>query len=142
MKTYVRQTIVAGMICLLTAASLRAAELKVRQPALDAQGRFWVYHNGPAHPPMPFLPYGWMSDETNMGNLFDIDLESTENPNTIEKSAGGSASPADPEKECCMKVKVNWGDATWGSIAFISGPDRPPWWGENNRGRHYDLSGL
>ncbi len=33
-------------------------------------------------------------------------------------------------------------DATWVSVAFISGPAKPPWRGETNRGRYFNLSGL
>ena len=124
------------MLWLPTAGLLEAADLQVRQPTLDAEGRFWVYRNGPAHPPLPFSPYGWMSDETNMSNLINIDLECLDHPNEMSGTAQST------EKQSCLRTKINWGDATWASIAFISGPDKPPWWGENNRGRHYDLSGL
>jgi hypothetical protein len=136
MKPTILQLIAAGMFCLLAAAPLQGADLKTRQPTLDANGRFWLYRNGPAHPPLPFSPYGWMSDITNMDNLVKIDLECTDHPNQTGSDQSSS------ETQSCIQMKINWGDATWAGIAFISGPDRPPWWGENNRGRHYDLSNL
>ena len=136
MKTTMLQYIAAGTLCLLTAAPLLGADLKVRTPSLDADGRFWVYRNGPVHPPMPFAPYGYMSDITNMTGLVKVDLECTEHPN----QTGSDQSSA--ETQTCIQMKVNWGDASWVGVAFISGPDTPPWWGENERGRHYDLSGL
>jgi hypothetical protein len=126
------------MLCLLVAGLLQAApDMPVRQPVLDSEGRFWVYRNGLVHPPMPFLPYAWMSDVTNnMSKLISIDLECVDHPNEMPATTRAS------ETQCCLRTKITWGDATWASIAFISGPDKPPWWGENNRGRHYDLSGL
>lgn len=89
---------------------------------------------------MPFSPYGWMSDSTNLSTIIQVDLECRDHPNTLVRSSTrGSTSP---EKERCIKIKVTWEDATWASIAFISGPDKPPWWGETAGGRYYNLSGL
>lgn len=116
---------------------MHASELRVRQPVLDAGGRFWVYRNGLVHPPLPFLPYGWMSDSTNLTEIIHVDLDCTDDPNrTDEESAYQS------EKQTCIQVKINWADSTWATVAFISGPDTPPWWGEDARGRYYDLSLL
>jgi hypothetical protein len=125
-------------LCLFTFGPLQAApDVQGRQPVLDADGRFWVYRNGLAHPPMPFAPYGWMSDTTNLTQLIKIDLACVDNPNHAVKAAPGLV-----EKDTCIDTKITWGDATWASVAFISGPDKPPWWGESNRGRYYNLSGL
>ena len=124
-------------LCLCVLGPLQAvADVQGRQPVLDAEGRFWVYRNGLAHPPMPFAPYGWMSDTTNLAQLIKIDLACADNPNQVIKAPGTS------EKENCINVKITWGDATWASVAFISGPDKPPWWGDSNRGRYYNLAGL
>ncbi len=136
MKPYPSKSIVAGILCLLGTELMQAADIQARQPTLDSQGRFWVYRNGLAHPPLPFSPYGWMSDVTNMTGLIKTDLECADHPNELETASRTG------EKERCIRAQIKWGDATWASIAFISGPDQPPWWGENNRGRHYNLSGL
>jgi hypothetical protein len=122
-------------VCIFGPLYVRAADVQGRQPILDTDGRFWVYRNGLAHPPMPFSPYGWMSDITNLTQLIKIDPACADDPNHVIK-AGTS------EKESCISVKINWGDATWASVAFISGPDKPPWWGDSNRGRYYNLAGL
>jgi hypothetical protein len=38
---------------------------------------------------------------------------------------------------------VTWAEATWASIAFISGTDKPPWWGETNSGgKYFNLGAL
>jgi hypothetical protein len=106
-------------------------------PVIDTQGRFWIYRNGPTQPRMPFSPYGWMSDVTNnLSQLIHVDLEHRERPNTTFRVAGQA------EKENCIKVKITWNDAGWAGIAFISGPDKPPWWGDSNRGRYFNLNSL
>jgi len=56
--------------------------------------------------------------------------------------ADSKSPPASPELEQCIRVQVTWADATWVSVAFISGPAKPPWWGETNRGRYFNLGGL
>ncbi len=123
-----------GMLCLLSTVPLGAqTEIRARAPILDADGRFWVYRNGLAHPPMPFSPYGWMSDVTNLTQLIKIELTCSNNPNRVTKTSGPS------EKDACIRMKI---DATWASVAFISGPDSPPWWGETDGGRHYNLASL
>jgi hypothetical protein len=113
-----------------------APDLQVRQPSLDNDGRFWVYRNGPTHPPMPFSPYGWMSDATNLAQIFQVDLECRDHPNTVWKASGL------PERDRCIRIKVSWGDAAWASIAFISGSDKPPWWGDTNTGKYFNLGSL
>jgi hypothetical protein len=122
----------------LLVGSLCAASpaLQVRPPALDEQGRFWVYRNGLTKPRMPFTPYGWMSDGTNLARLIQIDLESRERPNTASKSA------VPTEREYCIRVKITWDGENWASVAFIAGPDKPPWWGETNGGTYYNLADL
>ncbi len=112
-----------------------ADDMDVRQPKLDIEGRFWVYRNGPAHPPMPFSPYGWMSDATNLAEIIRVELTCRDHPNKEPKAA-------QPETEQCIRIKVDWKDATWISVGFISGPDKPPWWGETNRGRYFNLGNL
>lgn len=123
-------------LTVFTAGVLQAApDTQVRQPTLDAEGRFWVYRNGPLHPKMPFSPYGWMSDITNLSQIIRVDLDCRDHPNAVIK-------PPTPEREFCIRVKLTWADATWASIAFISGPDKPAWWGDTDGGRYYDLSAL
>jgi hypothetical protein len=124
----------AGLV--LTIGCLHAADLDVRTPVLDEQGRFWVYRNGPTHPPMPFAPYGWMSDTTNLTHLLSVDLNCHDQPNTKVSSDPST------EVERCIDMRINWADATWASVAFISGPSKPPWWGETRRGRYFNLSDL
>ena len=125
------------MALLISAANLLPAgqQMAVRQPVLDSQGCFWVYRNGPMHPRMPFLPYGWTSDATNVSQVFQIDLECLDHPCTAIK-------PPVPEREFCISIKMKWSEATWAGVAFISGPDKPPWWGDTTSGWHYDLSSL
>lgn len=120
----------------LVAGSLAAdTALQIRQPKLDSAGRFWVYRNGAMHPKMPFSPYGWMSDATNLSQIIHMDTECRDHPNTV-------ITPPQPERERCIRCVINWGEATWASVAFISGSDKPPWWGDSNTGRYYDLSTL
>jgi hypothetical protein len=105
-------------------------------PTVDAQGRFWVYRNGPLQPRMPFVPYGWMSDATNnLSQILHVDIENRERPNSVFR-------PPQSEKECSIQIKIVWGNASWAGLAFISGPDKPAWWGDSNRGRYFNLSGL
>jgi len=77
-----------------------------------------------------------MSDVTNLTHLIQIELDCRDRPNAVSKPPNAS------EKERCIRMKVTWDEATWASVAFISGPDKPPWWGETNRGRYFNLSGL
>lgn len=116
--------------------SAQASNIRGRQPVLDGDGRFWVYRNGLAHPPMPFSPYGWMSDITNLTQLIKVDLTCSDNPNRVTKTSGPS------EKDTCIRMRISWGDATWASVAFISGRDAPPWWGDTSGGRYYNLTSL
>lgn len=137
MKHHILQFIATGAVCLLPLAAISAQpELHVRPPTLDADGRFWVYRNGLAHPPMPFAPYGWMSDVSNLTDVVKLDLTCTDNPNRIMKTSGLS------EKDSCIRAQITWGDATWASVAFISGSDNPPWWGDTATGRYYNLASL
>jgi hypothetical protein len=137
MKHHKTKRFVIMIVLLMVSANFLRAdpELQGRQPALDSQGRFWVYRNGATHPKMPFTPYGWMSDATNLSQVVEMDVESRDHPNTVTKT-----SP--PERDRCIRIKLTWGEATWASVAFISGPDKPPWWGDSNTGRYYNLNAL
>jgi hypothetical protein len=131
-----KRLVVIFALLIVSANFLRAdPELQGRQPTLDSLGRFWVYRNGATHPKMPFTPYGWMSDATNLSQVVEVDVESRDHPNTITKT-----SP--PERDRCIRIKLTWSEATWASVAFISGPDKPPWWGDSNTGRYYNLNVL
>ena len=86
---------------------------------------------------MPFSPYGWMSDDTNnLAQLIRVDVENRDRPNTAFKAAKQN------ERETCIQITLNWSNAAWAGIAFISGPDKPPWWGDTSRGKHFNLSKL
>ena len=118
-----------------TTTNIFAADLQARPPTMDSDGHFWVYRNGAVHPKMPFSPYGWMSDATNLSEVIQMDLESRERPNTVIK-------PPTPERDRCIRLKISWSEATWANVAFISGPDKPAWWGESSLGRYYDFRAL
>src|SRR5882757_9791313 len=134
---YIYRSLAAlAALTLVTAELACAQETESRHPLLDGEGRFWIYRNGPTHPQMPFTPYGWMSDSTNLTHLIQVDLDHRDRPNAFFRVQGT------PEKECCIKMKITWDDATWASIAFISGPAKPAWWGETKGGKYYDLDSL
>jgi hypothetical protein len=119
----------------VTAVSCFGADLPARSSTLDSDGRFWLYRNGALHPKMPFSPYGWASDATNLVEVITMDLENRDQPNAVIK-------PPTPERERCILMKISWSEATWASVAFISGPDKPAWWGDSNLGRYYDFRAL
>jgi hypothetical protein len=107
------------------------AEMEIKKPTLDAQGRFYLYRNADAV--LPYIPCDWMPGEAS--KLMKVDINCTNAP------------PLDPgskatEKDTCILVSVKWGFPNWCGVAFVSGPDSPPWWGEDDRGWAYDLSGL
>lgn len=137
MKNHISKLFVIAAAWLALATNLAAADPdpQIRPPTLDSEGRFWVYRNGPTHPKMPFTPYGWMSDATNLSAIINVDLENLDHPNTITKT-----SP--PERERCICIRLTWDDATWASVGFISGSDKPAWWGDSNNGRYYNLGAL
>ena len=130
MKHHQPNVFLITLMLLSATANFFGADLTVpgRPPVLDSQGRFWIYRNGPLHPKMPFTPYGWMSDATNLSQVIQVDLECRDRPNLVVK-------PPAPEREYCIRVKVTWGEATWASVAFISGLDKPAWWGETDNVR-------
>jgi hypothetical protein len=134
--THSRKRTLGLAICWLATACLADPGFKMVPMPMDTDGRFWIYRNGLAHPLMPFSPYGWMSDTTNLTSLIHVDLECADRPNTTFKTTRL------PEKDRCIRVKLLWDDATWASIAFISGPDKPAWWGETNGGKYYNLTTL
>ena len=110
------------------------AETRAEAPPLDSAGRFWVYRNG-ARTNLPFSPYGWMTDGVAT-NVIRLDTESRKSPHN------GLIHPRAPEEELCLQLTVNWTNATWAAVAFISGPDQLAWWGEDGRGKHFDLRVL
>ena len=127
----------AATLTLSSALALAEPETQSTAPTTDGQGRFWVYRNGPTRPKMPFTPYGWMSDATNnLTEVIKVNVECRDHPNTAFKV------PGQPEKDSCIQVKLKWDGANWAGVAFISGPDKPAWWGETDKGRYYNLSGL
>jgi hypothetical protein len=127
----------AATLTLASAPLLTGSETQSTAPTTDGQGRFWVYRNGPTQPRMPFTPYGWMSDATNnLPDIIKLNVECHERPNTAFRVPGKA------ERESCIEVKLNWDGATWAGVAFISGPDKPAWWGETDKGKYFNLSGL
>lgn len=114
--------------------SMAMEELDVRRPPLDKEGRFWVYRNGKRNPPLMFIPYGYMPSQAS--EMLSMDLECKENP--YQEKANQQPSESS-EEEMCISVKVKWTYPYWCGVAFISGPDAPQWWGEDNRGWYYDL---
>lgn len=130
MKTLVR--LFAGIpLLVVTANCCTAAGLDIRQPNVDAQGRFWVFASTNA--PLPFLPYAWMPEEAS--KMMVVDTGSTNMPQGEGAIAG--------TKDTCVSVSINWKSPNWCGIAFLSGPQGPPpWWGEDDRGWAYDLRSL
>jgi len=128
---------IAAAATLVCAASILSAapSPQVQRPRLDGGGRFWVYRNGPTEPRMPFAPYGWMSDASNATRVIKMDLQCPDDPCT-------AIQPPTPERPFCIRVTIDWDDATWAGVAFISGPSDPPWWGDTRAGWHFDLSAL
>jgi len=121
-------------------------ELDVRKPALDKEGRFWVYKDGKTLkgekkddnikpiPPygLPFSPYAWMPAESEkMIGEKGLNLEHQQNPY---------------KGKMCISVTVNWKNPYWVGVGFVSGPDKTmkggPWWAKTQDGWYYALSGL
>ncbi|MCC7492527.1 MAG: hypothetical protein IT204_09285 [Fimbriimonadaceae bacterium] len=107
---------------LLTALAGCAQSAEPRRPPVDANGWFWVYND---QPDMPFTPYGYMPAEA--GQMARIDWQST-------------ADPADGQR--CVAVEITWRPPGWLGVAAFSGPAEPAWWGDDDRGQPYDLSGF
>ncbi len=130
MKSLIRNVTLAtaigtGLVC------ASGAEMEIKKPTLDAQGRFYVYRN--ADTLMPYIPCDWMPEQAS--KLMKVDINCTNAP---PLDPGSKASG----KDTCISVSVKWGFPNWCGVAFVSGPDSPPWWGEDDRGWAYDLSGL
>lgn len=122
-------------LCLLAlapavAGQVRAGAFDVRKPQL-VDNKFWLYGHGSAGK-LAFVPYAWMPE--NAGQFAQLDPESRDQPNPEPGEEAGSGT--------CMAVSVKWQSPYWFAVAFVSGPSAPPWWGEDNRGWYYDLSGL
>jgi len=122
-------------LCCLATGSLLAAELHGEPPPLDKAGRFWVYRDGTANPRMPFSPYGWMSDAAP-SDVIQLDLECHDSPHVLDATTAANGD------NTCLRLTVNWTNATWAAVSFISGPDKPAWWGNTNGGTYYDLRKL
>ncbi len=90
--------------------------MQVYQPRFDSEGRFWVYRNGITHPKMPFAPYGWMSDATNLTQIIQMDVECRDDPEHHHSASTTGAGAVYPLHE------IMWNDANWASVAFISRP--------------------
>lgn len=107
---------------------VQAEELDIRKPPLDKEGRFWVYRELAEDDDfdlLPFIPYGWMPKEA--ADMMTLSLNHESNAR---------------EKRCIAATVKKWVPPWWCGVAFISGPDNPPFWGEEDIGWYYDLSGL
>jgi hypothetical protein len=110
---------------------------------MDKESRFWVYRNGKENPLLRFIPYGWMPAEAATTKMMTLDLECRQDPHQEKQEPSLEGQPAPPkEPPMCIAVRVNWKVPWWVGVAFISGPDDPQWWGEDDRGWYYDLSRL
>jgi hypothetical protein len=138
MSTRMKRTAFVALVPLLVVVMAAAEE--TRKAPLDKNGRFWVYQNGSSL--MFFAPYGYIPDQAS--KMIELHLDSAENPHQEVAVQPNNQAAAEKEKNTCISVKVTWASPGWCGVAFISGPDAPPWWGEagDERGRHYDLSGL
>jgi hypothetical protein len=94
--------------------------------------RFYVYHGSKLS--LPFSPYGWMPGEAS--SMLSADMECKTQPYVDRSIPGLKPSPA------CVRVSVNWQPPLWAGIAWISGPDKPPWWCDSDKGWFYNLSAL
>jgi len=134
MLKYAVKTVIA-MAALVSVGSLhQAAAQDIRRPRLDADGKFYIYKDLAPGAPMPFVPYAYMPAEA--GEMMKIDVASKDDPYIPEGASAGKAAAT------CISVKINWKSPNWVGCAFVSGPDSPAWWGEDDRGWYYDLSGL
>jgi len=113
-------------------AWLCSARADDRKPNYDAAGRFHLYSKEAPVGLMPFIPYGFMPAAA--GDMLKLDPECRVNPNPEEGEKPGEGT--------CIRVAISWAPPFWCGVGFFSGPDSPAWWGEDDRGNHYDLSGL
>lgn len=134
------EKIAIGVLLLVLAIMLPKAwaDLDVRKPLLDKEGRFWVYKDGKTLKPpvspygIPYSPYACMPAEC--AKMLKLNMKHAENPH------GG--------KGMCIAVTVDWCSPWWCGVGFISGPDSTmkkkegPWWGKTPDGWYYDLSEL
>jgi hypothetical protein len=133
--TYFTSTLLGSLVAsaLFLGSPCIGADFDIRKPTLDKDGRFWLYKNVQPGDALPFVPYAWMPAQA--GEMMTMDVTSKANPHVEgEKSAS----------ETCIAVTVKWSTPYWCGAAFLSGPDTPPpgWWGEDDRGWHFDLRGL
>lgn len=147
--------VLIGSFCciLMCSADIRSAHaqqtLDIRKPSLDKQGRFWIYHNVAKL----FLPYGFMPPELADDKHMIMDAACEKDPHVEapspaapkideKKDQDKQVDKEEKEKNTCISLTVKWISPYWCAVAFIAGPDKPPFWGEDDRGTYFDLSTL
>jgi hypothetical protein len=132
MKTFTSTSLTLALATTTAIAWLNTTSAEDRKPNYDSAGRFYLYSKDAPAGAMPFVPYGFMPAEAAQMVKIDPECKVKPNPEEGEKASDGT----------CIKLSIKWADPFWCGVAFLSGPDAPPWWGEDNRGDHYDFSGL
>ena len=118
------------LACLIESSSAQ----DIRKPHLDADGRFYVYKPSASGTSMPFVPYGLMPTEA--AQMMKVNVTNHDDP-FLPGNVGTAKTDV-----TCIDVKISWQAPAWCGCAFISGPDKPAWWAEDDRGWYYDLSVL
>ena len=139
-------TLVLGYLSMmLVGIAIASPADEARKAPLDASSRFWVYRNNTNG--LFFVPYGYMPGE-EATKMMSMSVDCAQNPHEEEVKPAGKeiAKPAvgeAKEKSTCISVKITWAAPYWCGCAFLSGPEKPmQWWGEDDRGTHYDLTEL
>lgn len=132
MKTLTSKSIgvaLALSACVVCVSVVLAADKK---PTYDTAGRFPLFSKDAPPGAMPFVPYGFMPLEATQMVKIDPECKVKPYPEESEKPGEGT----------CIKVSITWAKPFWCGVGFFSGPDSPPWWGEDDRGDRFDFSGL
>lgn len=133
MKTLIHKSVRNALALSASLACLSVAFAEDKKPNYDAAGRFHIYSKEAPTGAMPFIPYGFMPTEAAQMVKMDTECKVKPNPEEGEK----------PGEGVCIKVAITWAKPFWCGVGFFSGPGDPPyWWGDDDRGNHYDFSGL
>jgi hypothetical protein len=109
------------LLLLLLVSSWSWGAQLVKNPKIDADGRFWVYRE--KEDPLPFIPHGWMPEQAaQIINLFDLG-----HPNNPHSG------------QTCVAITIEWKDPWWTGIAWIT---EDQWWAEDDKGPVFDLTGA
>ena len=136
MKTSIKTSVPTSLLYALCfsacVACLSFSFAEDKKASYDEAGRFSIYNKSASPGAMPFIPYGVMPAEAGPMVTMDAECKVKPNPEDGEKPGDG----------ICFKMSIAWAKPFWCGVAFLSGPDSPPWWGEDDRGDHYDFSTL